>query len=76
MCLGVPGKIVSIQNIAGFITAEVDIAGTTRKVSLDMLPEAKVGDYVLVHAGYALQIIDEQAAQETLNYLEQIEWSD
>lgn len=76
MCLGVPGKIVSIEEMAGFRVAQVDIAGTTRKVSLDMLPEAKVGDYVLVHAGYAMQVIDEQAAQETLDYLEQIEWSD
>lgn len=76
MCLGVPGKIVSIQELAGFRVAEVEIAGTKRQVSLDMLPEAKEGDFVLVHAGYAMQIIDEQAAQETLQYLEQIEWSD
>jgi hydrogenase expression/formation protein HypC len=76
MCLGVPGKIISIQEFAGFRVAEVEIAGAKRQVSLDMLPEAKEGDYVLVHAGYAMQIIDEQAAQETLQYLEQIEWSD
>ncbi len=76
MCLGVPGKILSINELAGFRLAEVEIAGTKRQVSLDMLPEAKEGDYVLVHAGYAIQIIDEQAAQETLQYLEQIEWSD
>ncbi len=76
MCLGVPGKILSINELAGFKLAEVEIAGTKRQVSLDMLPEAKEGDYVLVHAGYAIQIIDEQAAQETLQYLEQIEWSD
>lgn len=76
MCLGVPGKIISIQELAGFRVAEVEIAGAKRQVSLDMLPEAKEGDYVLVHAGYAMQVIDEQAAQETLQYLEQIEWSD
>ncbi|MCX7832534.1 MAG: HypC/HybG/HupF family hydrogenase formation chaperone [Actinobacteria bacterium] len=76
MCLGVPGKIVSIEELAGFRLAEVDISGTKRKVSLDMLPDAQVGDYVLVHAGYAVQVIDEEAAKETLNYLEQIEWSD
>lgn len=76
MCLGVPGKILEITELAGFRTAKVDIAGTTRQVSLDMLPEAKVGDYILVHAGYGMQVIDEQAAQETLAYLEQIEWSD
>lgn len=75
MCLGVPGKIISIEELAGFRLAEVDISGTKRKVSLDMLPDAQIGDYVLVHAGYAVQIIDEEAAKETLNYLEQIEWS-
>lgn len=76
MCLGVPGKILSIEEFGGFRTAVVDISGTTRKVSLDLLPEANVGDYVLVHAGYAMQVIDEESARETLNYLEQIEWSD
>lgn len=76
MCLGVPGKVISIQETAGFRVAEVEISGSTRKVSLDMLPDAKKGDYILVHAGYGMQIIDKDAADETLNYLEQVEWSD
>lgn len=76
MCLGVPGKILEITELAGFINAKVDVAGTTREVSLMMIPEARVGDYILIHAGYGMQIIDEQVAQDTLELLEQIEWSD
>lgn len=76
MCLGVPGKIVEIKELAGFRNAVVDVAGTTREVSLMMLPDAKVGDFILIHAGYAMQVIDEAEAAETLRLLEQVEWSD
>lgn len=66
MCLAVPGKIVSIKgNIA-----EVDMAGTIRKASLQLIPEAQVGDYVLLHAGFAIQLLDEDEALETLKMLE------
>ncbi len=76
MCLGVPGKILSVTELAGFRSGMVDIAGSTRTVSLQLVPEADVGDFVLIHAGYAMQLIDEEAAKQTLAYLEQIEWSD
>lgn len=76
MCLGVPGKIVEIKELAGFRSAVVDVAGTTREVSLMMLPDAKVGDFILIHAGYAMQVIDEAEAADTLRLLEQVEWSD
>ena len=50
----------------------VDIMGVTRKVSLDLVPEAVEGDYILVHAGFALQVIDEEVAKDTLELLKQI----
>jgi len=52
--------------------ASVDIMGVTRKVSLDLTPEATEGDFVLVHAGFALQVVDEQYAIETLEFLKSI----
>ncbi len=70
MCLGVPGKILKIQEMAGFRMGEVEMAGVVRQVNLDFVPEAKEGDYVLVHAGYANSIIDEKEAKETMEMLE------
>jgi hydrogenase expression/formation protein HypC len=63
MCLAIPGKIKSIDEMR---MADVDIMGVSRKASLDLVPEADVGDYVLVHAGFAIQHLDEQFAEETL----------
>lgn len=70
MCLAVPCKIsvISENNMA-----EVDILGVSRKVSLDLVPHAGVGDYVLVHAGYAIQMVDEESANETLRLLAELE---
>ena len=68
MCLAIPGKIVNINNSI----AEVDLAGTVRKASLQLVPDAKMGDYVLLHAGFAIQVIDEDEALETLRLLETI----
>lgn len=70
MCLGVPGKILKIEEVAGFRMGEVEMAGVIKQVNLDFVPEAKVGDYVLVHAGYANSIIDEKEAKETMEMLE------
>ncbi|MBA4370685.1 MAG: HypC/HybG/HupF family hydrogenase formation chaperone [Coriobacteriaceae bacterium] len=69
MCLAIPAQIVSIGELN---MAEVDIVGVTRHVSLEMVPEAKPGDYVLVHAGFAIQVVDEEYANETLEYLKQL----
>ena len=66
MCLAIPGKVVSI---AEHHMAEIDILGVSRTVSLDLVPDAKVGDHVLIHAGYAIQIVDEQYAKETLDLM-------
>ena len=68
MCLAIPALIKSIENKE----AEAEIGGVTRKISLWLTPEAKVGDYVLVHTGYAINILDQREAEETLSLLEQI----
>ena len=60
MCLAVPAKVTEIKDAIG----RVEISGVTRDVSLMLLPETKVGDYVLVHAGFAMQIVDEKSALE------------
>lgn len=62
MCLAIPVQIKSINGTE----AEVEIAGITRKTSLMLTPGAKVGDYVLLHAGYAINILDRTEAEETL----------
>ncbi len=61
MCLAVPAKVVSIRDSL----ATVELRGVTREASLLLLPEAKVGDYVLVHAGFAMQIIEKSDLEET-----------
>ncbi len=67
MCLAIPAKIVSEPNEIQM--AEVDILGVKRHVSLMMAPTATLGDYVLVHAGFAIEVIDEEFAAETLEML-------
>jgi len=66
MCLAIPARIKTIEENR---MAVVDIMGVTRKVSLDLVPEATEEDYVLVHAGFALQVVDEEFANETLELL-------
>lgn len=67
MCLAIPSKIIKIENNMGTI----DVDGVQRKVSLLLLEDAKVGDYVIVHAGFALHKIDESVAMETLLLLKE-----
>ena len=68
MCLAVPVQVVSIDGNE----AEVEIGGVKRRVSIILTPEARVGDYVLLHTGYAINVIDEAEAQETLKILEEM----
>ena len=68
MCLAIPALIKSIEDKE----AEVEIGGITRRISLWLTPEAKVGDYALVHTGYAINILDQEEAQETLKLFEEI----
>ncbi len=72
MCLGVPGKIVQIYEAYGLSMGKVDFGGVLREVCLTYVPEAKIGDYVLVHVGFALNIISEEEANETLALLNEI----
>jgi hydrogenase expression/formation protein HypC len=66
MCLAVPSKVININDLL----ATVDVFGARREVSLMLLPEeAQVGDYVLVHAGFAIQKIDEAAALDSMNLI-------
>jgi len=67
MCLAIPAKIVSEPNDISM--AEVDILGVKRHISLLMAPSARLGDHVLVHAGFAIQVIDEEFAAESLEML-------
>ena len=68
MCLAVPVQVVSIKGSE----AEVEIGGVKRQVSIMLTPEVKIGDYVLLHTGYAINVIDEAEAQETLNLLREM----
>jgi len=68
MCLAVPMKVISKNDS----TAVAEIGGVQRQISLMLLPEANTGDYVIVHAGFAIQILDETEAKKTLELLEQI----
>jgi hydrogenase expression/formation protein HypC len=72
MCLGVPGKVVEIYNVGDLIMGKIDFGGVFREVCLSYTPEAKVGDYALIHVGFALNLIGEEEAKETLALLEQI----
>ncbi len=68
MCLAIPALIKSIDGSE----AEVEIGGISRRASLMLTPEARVGDYVLLHTGYAINVIDQEEAEETLSLLEEI----
>lgn len=72
MCLGVPGKIIEIYESGGLPMGKVDFGGVTREACLAYVPEARVGDYTIIHVGFALNLIDEKDAQETLDLLRQI----
>lgn len=68
MCLAIPVLIKAIEDRE----AEVEIGGIARRISLELTPEAKVGDYAIVHTGYAINILDQEQAEETLKLLEEI----
>jgi hydrogenase expression/formation protein HypC len=72
MCLAVPGKILDITEQNGLRLARVQFGGIVRKVSLDFVPEAVVGDHVIVHVGFAISRIDEAEARRTYELLEEM----
>lgn len=71
MCLAIPGKIISINDEIDdlFRIAKVNFNGIVKEVNLAMVPEAKIGDYVMVHVGSAISIVDEEEAQYTMDIL-------
>lgn len=74
MCLAIPGKIKSIEHQYGGLVrmAKVLFGGIVKEASLEMLPAAKEGDYVLVHVGVAISLVNEEEAQKTFEYLREI----
>jgi hydrogenase expression/formation protein HypC len=72
MCLGVPGKITEIYELNGLLMGKVDFGGIVKEACLSYVPEAKVGDYTLIHVGFALNLIDEEQALDTLSLLREI----
>jgi hydrogenase expression/formation protein HypC len=80
MCLAVPGKVISIEenserngNSSLWCTGKVSFGGIIKEVSLAYIPDVKIGDYVIVHVGFALSIVDPEEAEQTLTYLNQLE---
>ncbi len=69
MCLAVPMLVERIEGVM----AQVRLGDVTRDIAMTLAPEAKVGDYVLVHAGFAIEVVDAEYAEETLKLLEQLE---
>jgi len=72
MCLAVPGKIIEIYDQNSLRMGRIDFGGVTREACLEALPDAKVGDFTIVHAGFALNLLSEEEAQETLDALREI----
>jgi len=72
MCLAVPGKVLEAREVGPSRIAKVGFGGVTRQVYLDFVPEAEVGDYVLVHVGFAISKIDEEEARRTYEALEEM----
>lgn len=72
MCLGVPGKIVETYEKGGLQMAKVDFGGIFREACLSYVPEASVGDYCIIHVGFAISLLSEKEALETLDLLKQI----
>jgi hydrogenase expression/formation protein HypC len=72
MCLAIPGRVLETEQDGESRLGRVDFGGTSRTVSLDLVPEADAGDYVIVHVGFAISKVDEQEARRTLELLEQM----
>lgn len=70
MCLAIPAKVAALEE--GNL-ATVDILGVTREISVDLTPQVQVGDYVLVHAGFAIEVVDADYAKETIELVKQLE---
>lgn len=72
MCLAVPGKIIEIYEKQELKMARMDFSGVTREACIEHVPEAKVGDYAIVHVGFAISLLSEEEAQESIDLLREI----
>jgi hydrogenase expression/formation protein HypC len=69
MCLGIPGRVQQIEDDAGLLTGSVDFGGVLKRVCLSYVPEVQVGQYVVVHVGFAITVLDEEEARTSLAVL-------
>jgi hydrogenase expression/formation protein HypC len=72
MCLAVPGKVIEVETLDGIRMGRANFGGIVKKVCLEYTPEAQVGDYVMVHVGFALGKVDEEEAERTYRLLEEL----
>ena len=72
MCLGVPGKIIEIYEKEGLRMAKVDFSGVTREACIEHVPEAEIGNYAIIHVGFAISLLSEEEAQESIDLLREI----
>jgi len=72
MCLAIPGKVLEKQDRDGLLIGRVDFGGITREVQLDFVPDVEVGEYVIVHVGFALSKLDAEEAAKTLEILKEM----
>ena len=72
MCLGIPGKVTEVYESNGIRMGNVDFSGVQREVCLEYVPEAKVGDYTIVHVGFAISLLSQKEAEETLALIREI----
>lgn len=72
MCLAVPGRVLSTAEVDGALMAQVDFGGVRKEVCLQYIPDAEIGEYVVVHVGFAIQRLDEASAQQTLANFEKL----
>ncbi len=72
MCLGVPGKIVEIYEANGLKMGKIDFGGVSREACLEYVPDAQIGEYAVIHVGFAISQLSEEEAQETLALLREI----
>jgi len=72
MCLAIPGKITEIYQKDSLRMAKIDFGGIAKEICLEYTPEAKLGDYALIHVGFAISLMDEEEAQETLKLIKEV----
>ena len=76
MCLGVPGKVIEVHDAGGLKMGTVDFGGVRREACLEYVPQVEVGQYVIIHVGFAISVLNEDEAMETLALLEEITGSE